>query len=260
MRNHKSNAYTALRVEQSATGDEIRAAYRALVKIYHSDLKPGDKVHEERFKRINRAFEILKDPKKRVRYDAKLSPLALSRILLTRPRRTYYAIWITAAVTTVCGISFVIYLNATKPLDNVMRPEQSLRESAVSDSPPRTEKTTTRFSFPEKSPLSSVLEPPPSTLSLTHFGLQTTQPPVLPSQPTALAAPVPAQTKVQRPSSKPKRVGYTQTAPASSKPNLLTTSPPKIVKQTTGEVAATPEVKVKASDQSHVSEVLSGGF
>jgi DnaJ-class molecular chaperone len=61
--------YDALGIERTATDKEIGTAYRRLAKEYHPDLHPGDKTAESRFKEISAAYQILKDPDKRGRYD-----------------------------------------------------------------------------------------------------------------------------------------------------------------------------------------------
>jgi curved DNA-binding protein len=61
--------YKILGIEKSATGAEIKKAYRELAKRYHPDKNPGDKNAEEKFKEISEAYEVLKDPEKRRKYD-----------------------------------------------------------------------------------------------------------------------------------------------------------------------------------------------
>lgn len=61
--------YKTLGVDKNASADDIKKAYRTLVKKYHPDLHPGDKEAAEKFKEINEANEILSDDKKRKQYD-----------------------------------------------------------------------------------------------------------------------------------------------------------------------------------------------
>jgi curved DNA-binding protein len=61
--------YATLEVSRSASQDEIKKAYRRLSKKYHPDVNTGDKAAEEKFKKVGEAYEVLKDPDKRRRYD-----------------------------------------------------------------------------------------------------------------------------------------------------------------------------------------------
>ena len=61
--------YQVLGVERNSTEAEIKKAYRKLAVKFHPDKNPGDKESEEKFKEISAAFEILKDPDKRRKYD-----------------------------------------------------------------------------------------------------------------------------------------------------------------------------------------------
>jgi molecular chaperone DnaJ len=60
--------YEILGVSRNADMEEIKRSYRRLARKYHPDVnkEPGA---EERFKEINRAYEVLSDPEARARYD-----------------------------------------------------------------------------------------------------------------------------------------------------------------------------------------------
>jgi molecular chaperone DnaJ len=61
--------YETLGVDKSADADEIRKAYRKLARKYHPDLNPGDKAAEERFKKVQSAYDVLSDESKKKVYD-----------------------------------------------------------------------------------------------------------------------------------------------------------------------------------------------
>jgi molecular chaperone DnaJ len=61
--------YEALSVERTATDGDIKSAFRKQAMQCHPDRNPGDKDAEHRFKEINEAYEVLKDPDKRAAYD-----------------------------------------------------------------------------------------------------------------------------------------------------------------------------------------------
>ncbi|MGH7019030.1 MAG: DnaJ C-terminal domain-containing protein, partial [Brevundimonas sp.] len=61
--------YKELGVAKGASADEVKKAFRKLAKELHPDKNPGDKVSEERFKRITAAFDLLGDAEKRAKYD-----------------------------------------------------------------------------------------------------------------------------------------------------------------------------------------------
>ncbi|HEY9824532.1 MAG TPA: molecular chaperone DnaJ [Stenomitos sp.] len=60
--------YEILGVSRSADADELKRAYRRLARKYHPDVNKEPEA-EERFKEINRAYEVLSEPEVRSRYD-----------------------------------------------------------------------------------------------------------------------------------------------------------------------------------------------
>ena len=65
-----SDPYKELGVSRGASADEIKKAFRKLAKELHPDKNPGDKITEDKFKRVTAAFDLLGDPEKRKKYDA----------------------------------------------------------------------------------------------------------------------------------------------------------------------------------------------
>jgi curved DNA-binding protein len=60
--------YEALEVSRDASEDEIRQSYRRLARRYHPDVNK-EAGAEDRFKQISEAYDVLRDPEKRARYD-----------------------------------------------------------------------------------------------------------------------------------------------------------------------------------------------
>ncbi len=61
--------YEVLELDKGASEQAIKAAFRRLAKDCHPDRNGGDKDAEKKFKELNEAYEVLKDPQKRGAYD-----------------------------------------------------------------------------------------------------------------------------------------------------------------------------------------------
>ncbi len=61
--------YQLLKVEKSASRDEIKKAYRTLALQYHPDINPDEEA-EDHIKKLNQAYSVLADPQQRELYDA----------------------------------------------------------------------------------------------------------------------------------------------------------------------------------------------
>ncbi|MFB2530540.1 DnaJ C-terminal domain-containing protein [Paracoccus sp. p3-h83] len=86
MRKMDKSPYDILGVSQSASEAEIKKAYRKLAKDNHPDLNPGDAGAAERFKAASAAYDLLKDPEMRARFDRGEVDASGQE----RPQRQYY--------------------------------------------------------------------------------------------------------------------------------------------------------------------------
>ena len=70
IKSEKEDYYKILGVKKDATEGEIRKAYRKLALKWHPDKNPNNREEaEEKFKKINEAYSVLSDKKKRNQYD-----------------------------------------------------------------------------------------------------------------------------------------------------------------------------------------------
>lgn len=81
-----SDPYEVLGLTKTATPAQIKSAYRKLVRTNHPDLHPDDPDAATRFKVIAAAYDLLKDPETRAKFDAG----EIDAAGVERPQRQYY--------------------------------------------------------------------------------------------------------------------------------------------------------------------------
>lgn len=80
-RANKRNAYDVLGIEPIATTEEIKTAYKAMVKRYHPDHNESKNAASQ-FRAVKKAYDILKDEEKKAEYDANILPRAKKVLLV----------------------------------------------------------------------------------------------------------------------------------------------------------------------------------
>jgi DnaJ-class molecular chaperone len=81
-----TDPYETLGVKKDVSQDELQKAYRRLAKKLHPDLNPGDKSAEAKFKEVSGAYDLLRDPEKRARFDRG----EIDATGAERPRQRFY--------------------------------------------------------------------------------------------------------------------------------------------------------------------------
>ena len=61
--------YKVLGISRSATDADIAKAYRELARKYHPDMNPDDESAKQKFQAVQQAYDVLRDPEKRKKYD-----------------------------------------------------------------------------------------------------------------------------------------------------------------------------------------------
>jgi hypothetical protein len=117
--------YEVLGVPRDASAEDIRAAYLRRARLHHPDVNPGDGEAEERFKRINEAYDTLRDAGRRAEYDRTHVPahdlLAAVEMILRRyvifsspAQRAAIVLWI-AHAHTLEAFEVTPYLHIKSP-------------------------------------------------------------------------------------------------------------------------------------------------
>jgi hypothetical protein len=85
------NCYKILELPDFASADQIKTAYRRLVKRYHPDVNGGDKRLDELFKQVQHAYDILTDPYAKWAHDNRLRnvPVATTTFVPPPPAPVY---------------------------------------------------------------------------------------------------------------------------------------------------------------------------
>jgi curved DNA-binding protein CbpA len=68
----RKNHYQVLMVDPSADADILAVVHRRLAQRYHPDMDPGDDARQ-RMLEINQAYDVLRNPERRARYDQELA-------------------------------------------------------------------------------------------------------------------------------------------------------------------------------------------
>lgn len=72
------NYYKILGVENFASVEDVKMAYRKLSKKFHPDVNNGDKFFEQKFKELQLVYEVLSDSERRSVYDEGLKKVLLN--------------------------------------------------------------------------------------------------------------------------------------------------------------------------------------
>lgn len=87
----QQNYYDILEVSPSATLAEIKRAYHRLARLHHPDL--NKQALDTHIKRLNEAYQVLRDLHKRAAYDAQLAEAQRQAALLAKAKRESEMTW-----------------------------------------------------------------------------------------------------------------------------------------------------------------------
>lgn len=87
----QQNYYEILEVSPSATLAEIKRSYYRLARLHHPDL--NKQALDTHIKRLNMAYQTLRDPQKRAAYDEQLTEAQRQAALLAKAKREAEMTW-----------------------------------------------------------------------------------------------------------------------------------------------------------------------
>jgi curved DNA-binding protein CbpA len=128
--------------------DRLRAAFRNAAKVSHPDNNPGDPDAPERFRRVVRAYVILRDERQRVTYNSLLARADQHRALSTRKiSRVRSSVPDAISATVIAAVSIGVFLLFERVLtiSNVPAPTHHMTEkvSALTAAMPTTQRSDT---------------------------------------------------------------------------------------------------------------------
>jgi len=128
--------------------DRLRAAFRNAAKVSHPDNNPGDPDAAERFRRVVRAYVILRDERQRVTYDSLLAEADQHRALSTRKISrigNFVPDAITATVIAAVSIGIFVLFERVLTIADVPAQTQHMtaQASALTAAMPTTQRSET---------------------------------------------------------------------------------------------------------------------
>jgi hypothetical protein len=137
--NRQNDHYVTLLLPRTASREEITHRWKALMLLYHPDRGHSEEVDDGLVKRINGAYQVLKDPDARARYDQTQTQKAY---MLTvkgggrgrgrqRDRRVFLRLMVTAILLLCCIVAAAVIVFDRRT--EAYRLEQAARDTGATD-------------------------------------------------------------------------------------------------------------------------------
>ena len=134
----EQSLYEILGLTPKAESEQIRTAYRILVKKLHPDLNPNDEAAQDRFKQVTTAYRILNDAQQRARYDreeidgeGRVNPDFEARRQFRRAAFRYYGIAASSLVLAT-GLLFGVWYTVLS-----LQPDEDPAPQVAMTTPPQ---------------------------------------------------------------------------------------------------------------------------